>query len=339
MVPIISAGQVLGVLAVQPLSDEVRLDARRTTLLSSLANEIGAAVVAKRLEERIAEGDKMRSSGLLAAGIAHNFNNLLQAILGQASLIEMQKDSPEAVEKASQLIVDAALKGSTLVKQLMSFAHLEEPHREVFDMNSFVEMNLENFKRLLKDNQKLRVKLDASVPKVLADPHQLIRVISAILINANEAMKEGGNIDLFTNYCVVSELRPQFEVPFGEYVRIGIRDHGIGMDSETRKRCFEPFFTTKERDDSSGLGFTGAGLGLASAFALVRKNGGRIVVDSRPGHGALFTIYVKVAKEISKDVGQSRSLSSEVEIEDSQASLLMDETTPRNKQDLPDNKK
>lgn len=128
-VPIMADMQVIGVLAVQPSQDEEALDSERMTLLSSLADEIASVVLTKRLEERVNEGDKMRAAGLLAAGIAHNFNNLLQAILGQASLADIQKNDPGAVGRAAKIIIEAAGKGSSLVKQLLSFAHLEYPSR------------------------------------------------------------------------------------------------------------------------------------------------------------------------------------------------------------------
>ncbi len=294
LVPIVSAGQVIGVLAVQPHSDQFRMDEERLTLLSSLANEIASVVLTKRLEERVSEGEKMRTAGLLAAGIAHNFNNLLQAILGQASLIDMQKEDPSAVAKASKTIVDAANKGSSLVKQLLSFAHLEHPSEESIDVNSLIERSAEALRKLLRENQELRLHLDQTIPSAYVDPKQLIRILTNIITNATEAMVTGGTIELFTDTITVNKKRPHFEVPFGDYVRVGIRDNGVGMDAETKRRCFEPFFTTKDRDPGSGVGMTGAGLGLAAAFALARRNGGRLVVDSRPGYGSLFTVYVRV---------------------------------------------
>ncbi len=297
LVPVIAGGQVLGVLAVQPSSTEMVLDEEAITLLSSLANEIGTVVLTKRLEERIGESEKMRTAGLLAAGIAHNFNNLLQAILGQASLLEMQSSSPEKVERASRLITEAAAKGADLVKKLLSFAHLEEPLRDACDVRQLIEQNIQVLRRSLGQSHRLILDLSDALPRAYVDRSQLLQVILAIVVNAKEAMSNGGTVEITTKHTVVDENSPHYEVPFGEYVLIGIRDSGIGMDEETKRRCFEPFFTTKNVDPASGLGMSGSGLGLAAAYALARRNGGRLVVDSRPGHGALFTIYIPVFVE------------------------------------------
>ena len=118
-------------------------------------------------------------------------------------------------------------------------------------------------------------------------------------MNASEAMDDGGVVEVFSDSISIDSESPHFEVPYGRYIRIGVRDDGIGMDSEILRRCFEPFYTTKDVDPGSGIGMTGAGLGLAAAYALARRNGGRLVADSRPGHGSLFTLYVRVA---DKDV-------------------------------------
>lgn len=293
-VPIMADMQVIGVLAVQPSQDEEALDSERMTLLSSLADEIASVVLTKRLEERVNEGDKMRAAGLLAAGIAHNFNNLLQAILGQASLADIQKNDPGAVGRASKIIIEAASKGSALVKQLLSFAHLEYPSPETVDVNAMLQRTSAQFSRLLRPGQELRLNLKDGVPKGRIDPQQLSRIISSIIQNSSESMDDDGEVEIFTDSISISHSNPHFEVPYGTYVRIGIRDNGIGMDAETKRRCFEPFFTTKDRDPTSGLNMSGAGLGLASAYALARRNGGRLVVDSRPGYGSLFTIYIAV---------------------------------------------
>ena len=137
--------------------------------------------------------------------------------------------------------------------------------------------------------------LDPDLPRGYVDPRHALRIISAIVSNAREAMDEQGVVEIFTGLATVDESSPHFEVPFGDYIRIGIRDSGRGMDAETRRRCFEPFFTTKDVDPGTGLGMTGSGLGLAAAYALARRNGGRLVVESRPGYGSLFTLYVPVA--------------------------------------------
>jgi len=239
----------------------------------------------------------MRGAGLLAAGIAHNFNNLLQAILGQASLLEMQSTNEVQVTRAAGIINDAATKGASLVKQLLSFASLEEPNKEVCDINAVIERGADGLRRQLRASQTLVVSLGEDLPRANVDPRQILRIITGLVNNAREAMQDNGEVKIFTDSISIQSESPHYEVPYGDYIRIGVGDNGIGMDTETRRRCFEPFFTTKDVDPKSGLSMSGAGLGLAAAFALARKNGGRLVADSRRGHGSVFTIYVPVAEK------------------------------------------
>lgn len=296
LVPLISAGQLLGVLAFQPSNDSLEVDTEELGLVGNLGSEIASVVLSKRLDERIGEAEKMRSAGLLAAGIAHNFNNLLQAILGQASLLEMQAGDKPQVARALQIINESAAKGATLVRQLMSFAHLEEPNSEIIDVNTIIERSKKALVRNLKAGQFITYSLGEELPRADVDSGQILRILLVLVTNASEASPEGAEIEIFSDFFSVDRDRPHFEVPFGEYLRVGVRDHGIGMDEETKRRCFEPFFTTKNVDPSSGLSMSGAGLGLAAAFALSRKNGGRLVVDSRKGYGSVFTLYVPVAR-------------------------------------------
>ena len=303
LVPLVSEGMVMGVLAVQPQPGEV-LAEEDTRLLSSLAAEIGTVLQAKRLEDRVDQAEKMRTAGLLAAGIAHNFNNLLQAILGQASLLKMQRSKPEAVEKSSTIISESAMRGAEMVKQLLSFANLEEPNYELCDVNAVIERGVKNIRRLLAENQKLVLSLRESLPRAYIDPSQVVRILGNLVSNSSQAMPTGGVIQIFSDSIIVDRASPHYEVPYGSYIRIGVRDSGVGMDEETRRRCFEPFFTTKNVDPGSGLGMTGGGLGLAVAYALARRNGGRLVVDSRPGQGALFTLYLPVGEEHPRVEGE-----------------------------------
>jgi len=302
LAPLIARGQVLGILAVQPGSSEPSMEEEELTLLSSLANEIATLILTRRLESRIAEAEKMRSAGLLAAGIAHNFNNILQAVLGQASLLEMQKASESQVKRSAKIISEAVTKGAALVRQLMSFANLEEPHPAPVNVNSLIESEIQNWSGLFKANQHLKLSLKAGIPEAAADARHLVRILTTLLSNAVDAMRDkGGPIQIFTDVVSTGAEVAHVEVPEGTYIRIGVRDSGVGMDAETVRRCFEPFFTTKNVDPGSGLSLSGAGLGLAAAYALARKNGGRLVVDSRPGQGSLFTLYIPVSGTLSAE--------------------------------------
>lgn len=295
LVPLIAGGQLHGVMAVQPQIEGKMPDQDQLSLLMSLASEVATMVLSKRLEERLASGEKMRTAALLAAGIAHNFNNILQAIMGQASLLEMQNKPESRVFHAAGVIKEASQKGAQLVKQLLSVANLEDPRREIVKINTIIEQGLDELSGFLKEGQEIDLDLDDDLPKVFVDPRHLMRILRTLVSNAVEAMDQEGVIEIFTDSVVIGQESPHYEVPFGSFVRIGVRDSGIGMDSEMKRRCFEPFFTTKDVDPGSGISMSGAGLGLSAAYALSRRNGGRLVVDSRPGHGTLFTLYVRVA--------------------------------------------
>ena len=294
LVPLIAGGQVIGVLAAQPGAEDSALEEEEITLLSSLASEIAVTVLTKRLEDRIGEAEKMRTAGLLAAGIAHNFNNVLQAIMGQASLIEMQSGSGQKTDKAARIINEAAMKGAGLVKQLLSFAHLEEARKEISDVNALIDHQKEGFQRLVQPGHRLNFALDRELPHAYIDSMQVTRILQTLLQNAADAMPDGGEIEIFTDRFVVNQQHPHYDVPYGNYIRVGVKDHGMGMDDETRRRCFEPFFTTKNVDRGTGLSVSGAGLGLAAAYALARRNGGRLTVESQLGYGSVFTVYVPI---------------------------------------------
>lgn len=292
LVPLISAGQVLGVLAVQPGPDDDTLNEERLQLLTGLASEIASVIVAKKLEGLVAEGERMRTSGLLAAGIAHNFNNLLQAIMGQASLLELQNEGNPRAGRAARIIQEASTKGAQLVRQLLSFANLEEPQREPVDLNDVIERSVAAQLHHLGQNFDVALKFGDTLPKVHVDPRQLGRVLGVLLSNAADAMGQRGNAEIVSSLLIVDEQNPHYEVPYGRYVRLSVRDFGVGMDEETKRRCFEPFFTTKNTDRASGVGLAGSGMGLAAAYALAKRNGGRLTVESKVGQGSVFTLYL-----------------------------------------------
>ncbi len=296
LIPLIAGGQVLGVLAFQPQSENPSIDKDVITLISSLSAEIAANLLTKRLEEKAGESDKMKTAGLLAAGVAHNFNNLLQAILGQSSLLKMIDDQNKDVVQAASVINDAASKGAALVRQLMSFSNIENPRLHSLDVNLLLERGEVSLRRNLKLDQKLILDLSDKIPKALIDSRQVLRVISTLLLNAKEAMTDKGTVRISTQYFKISETSAHFEVPIGNYIRIVVEDNGKGMDADTKRRCFEPFFTTKNLDSSSGIAFSGAGLGLAAAYALAKKNNGILTVESSLGKGTKFSLYLPESK-------------------------------------------
>ncbi|MCC6931686.1 MAG: GAF domain-containing protein [Deltaproteobacteria bacterium] len=302
LVPLVARGNVLGIIAVQPRYDGVQLADDDMNLLVNLANEIGGCVLNKRLETQIAESEKMRTAGILAAGVAHNFNNLLQAVLGQASLLEIQAKNEPKVERAAKIIHQAAVKGAGLVKQLLSFSQLESPNREISDVNSIIHSGQKTLSTFLKHDQQIKIKLASSTPSVFVDPSQILRIVQVLVANAVDASENNGIIEVFSDVINISEDSSQLEVAYGRYVRIGIKDNGIGMDAETKRRCFEPFFSTKAIDANTGISSTGAGMGLAAANALARRNGARLVAESKLGYGSVFILFIPVQKTLENSI-------------------------------------
>ena len=297
LMPLAAGGKVLGVIAFELLPAYETRDSQ-LDLLRSLASEIAPRLLAKKLEEHVSRSEKMRTAGLLAAGIAHNFNNLLQAIMGQSSLLEMQSGDKARVEKASKIINDAANKGASLVKQLISFAHLEEPYAELTNINAIIERSAPELKRTLQQDQELIFHLADELPRVFADPRQIMRILRILVTNSQEALDTAhGSIHIYTNKYRVDEQNTDIELEQGDYVQIKVQDNGRGMNTEALSRCFEPFYTTKNVDPTSGLSMSGAGLGLAAAYALSLKNGGKLSVESQLGRGTTFTLSVPIAPD------------------------------------------
>jgi PAS domain S-box-containing protein len=298
IVPMVTIGRVLGVLVIEPVAGHLFPSRERERLLGMIANEMATAMIAGRFESKMAEALKMRMAGLLASGVAHNFNNLLQAILGQVSLIEMQTPAGSQIRTATGTITDAAKRGASLVSQLLAFA-TKSPGRKVTGSVS----------KLLRESQEVYSSLAGSQitlhmdeqqrddVQVSVDPAQLQIVLSNILANAKEAIGASldGEISISTHSAVVrsGELGP--EVSPGTYVRIDIEDNGRGMTPEQQERCFEPFFTTKNIDIGTGVGLSGSGLGLAAAYSIIKDHDGIITVHSKPGDGTVFSIYLPVA--------------------------------------------
>lgn len=295
IVPMVTIGRVLGVLAIEPVATHLFPSRERERLLSTIANEMATALIAGRFESKMAEALKMRMAGLLASGVAHNFNNLLQAILGQVSLIEMQVPAESPVRAATSTITDAARRGASLVSQLLNFA-TKGPGRKVSTVLSKLLYDTRDvYASLVGAQISLRIdEQQRDDVQVSVDPAQLQAVMSNILANAKEAIgtSTDGEICISTHSAVVrsGELGP--EVSPGAYIRIDIEDNGRGMTSEQQERCFEPFFTTKNIDIATGVGLTGSGLGLAAAYSIIKEHDGIITVHSKPGDGSVFSIYL-----------------------------------------------
>jgi PAS domain S-box-containing protein len=268
----------------------------------------------KRLEERFLVAQKMEAVGILAGGVAHNFNNLLMAIQGNASLMLM--DLPEDHPHREKLLAiqEAVKSGAELTRQLLGFARGGKYEVRPININTVVEEMAHLFGRTRKEIT-IHKTLASDLWTVEADRGQMEQVLMNLFVNAADAMPRGGELFLETQNVELDEdyVRP-FSAKPGKYVRISVTDTGVGMDEETQRRIFEPFFTTKS------LG-RGTGLGLATVYGIIKAHEGIITVYSKPGEGSSFHIYLPAspkepAREFKFDEGIARGSGTILVIDD-----------------------
>jgi PAS domain S-box-containing protein len=245
----------------------------------------------KQLEEQLRQAMKMEGIGRLAAGIAHDFSNLLTVIAGRLYLLMSQLPAGHAMRGDLQLIEETGQRAAALTKQLLAFSRKQILAPVVLDLNDVVTSMKELLERVLREDIDLIIGLDPSLGHVLADQGQLEQVVLNLAVNARDAMPNGGQLVLETRNVEVDDtyVRQHVDLPPGPYVALAVTDSGIGMPAETLARIFEPFFTTKE------VG-RGTGLGLATAYGIVKQSHGHITVYSEPGHGTTFRVYLPKAE-------------------------------------------
>jgi PAS domain S-box-containing protein len=239
----------------------------------------------KKMEAILLHAQKMEAIGALAGGIAHDFNNLLMGIQGNVSLALSNADVVGAVRKNLEGIDLLVNRGASLTRQLLGFARGGKYEVKVYDINEILEAEADLFGGTKKEIVVLK-ELRPDLWKVKLDRSQMEQVFMNLFVNAGQAMPEGGALHLRTeNIFIDDEFSKPLDVNPGRYVKISVTDTGSGMDEETKKRIFEPFFTTK----ASGQG---TGLGLASAYGIIKNHGGFITVYSESGKGASFYIHL-----------------------------------------------
>jgi two-component system cell cycle sensor histidine kinase/response regulator CckA len=268
----------------------------------------------KRLQAQLQQAQKMEAIGTLAGGIAHDFNNLLMGIQGQVSLVVMDMAPKHPHYERLKSIEKQIQSGARLTSQLLGYARKGRYEVRTFDLNQLVQDVSDTFGRTKKEITIHRELLDALSP-VEADPGQLEQLLFNLFVNAADAMPNGGDLVLRTGNTTHREMQGKLYRPQpGDYVFLKVTDNGSGMDRTTLERIFDPFFTTKERG-------RGTGLGLASAYGIVKGHGGYIDVDSIKDHGTTFTIYLPAsAKTIQKGVKRSDQVD-----EGSETVLLVDD--------------
>jgi PAS domain S-box-containing protein len=249
----------------------------------------------KSLEDQFQQAQKMEGIGRLAGGIAHDFNNLLGIILGYAELIDEELPDDSPLHANIRTMADAASRASNLTGQLLSFARRQTTKPKIISPNTHIRDLTEMLRPIIGEDIILQTRLDGSAGMVRIDPHQLEQVVVNLVVNARDAMVQGGVLTIQTAEEVVvkSRVYPQFVRPVGQYIRLSVSDTGEGMTEDVKSRLFEPFFTTKE------IG-KGTGLGLASVYGIIKQNDGFVLVESAIGQGATFHLFLpKVDPEVN----------------------------------------
>jgi PAS domain S-box-containing protein len=249
----------------------------------------------KQLEEQFRQAQKMEAVGRLSGGVAHDFNNLLGVIIGYAEFAQERIESPDSIRGSIDEILKAGKRAASLTRQLLAFSRLQVLDPKIIDLNGAVTDMDKLLRRVIGEDIKLETSLARDLGRVKADQGQFEQVIVNLAVNARDAMPRGGKLIIATENFVMDEAfvrRYPYPVRPGPYVLLTVTDTGIGMDGETKARAFEPFFTTKEKGK-------GTGLGLSTVYGVVKQSAGYIDVESSPGVGTTFKIYLpRVNEEI-----------------------------------------
>ena len=258
----------------------------------SLRNWHAGRMILER-EEQLRHAQKMEAVGRLAGGVAHDFNNLLTAIIGYADLAAERMAAEAPGTREIEEIRKVADRAAALTRQLLAFSRKQFLSPEVLDLTEVVAGMLPMLPRVIGEHIETASSLAPDLRRVKADPSQVEQVLINLVLNARDAMALGGQLTVETANVNLDAGRIAAErlvLDPGEYVMLAVADTGAGMDAETRARAFDPFFTTKARGKGSGLG-------LATVYGIVEQSGGAIGIDTAPGRGTTFRIYLPVTSE------------------------------------------
>jgi len=280
-------------------SGSERMIGWRNTLLRDGAGNITGTLSSgediterKHLEQQLRKSQKMEAIGQLAGGIAHDFNNLLSVILGYSEILLESTQLDIKTHSQCEEIQKAGERAASLTRQLLAFSRQQVLAPKILDLNAVVVETEKMLRRLIGEHIDLRTTLDPMLGTVKADPGQIGQVIMNLVVNARDAMPEGGKLFIETTNAELDDGYALRHPPLspGRYVVLAISDSGIGMDEETQTHIFEPFFTTKEVGK-------GTGLGLSTVYGVVNQSGGFVWVYSELGHGSVFKIYLPTVDE------------------------------------------
>jgi signal transduction histidine kinase/CheY-like chemotaxis protein len=261
-------------------------------VLRTLRRQQAAAQAHRDTEARLQQALRLESVGRLAGGVAHDFNNMLSVILGEASILRAELPPDHPAHEGVREIALAGERSRDLTRQLLAFSRKQSISPRVVSLNALVEATRPALVRLIGEDVALAFEPGPDLPPVRLDPGQFDQVLVNLVVNARDAMPGGGRLTLRTRSARLGELRAAGleDLPRGDYALLTVTDEGHGMDEAILAHIFEPFYTTKP-------GGRGTGLGLATTYGIVQQNGGAILVASVPGQGTTFSIYLPAAVE------------------------------------------
>ena len=268
---------------------------RTSIVIREISDRKMAEAEKAALEKQFQQSQKLESLGLLAGGVAHDFNNILSIIIGNCCLAKMH---PEKASKYIAPIEKAAERAAELCRQMLAYAGKTTYVLSRFNLRELVEEMVKMLKATTSPNVLIKENLSADLPVIKADASQLRQVVMNLIINAAEAIgEEQGKIDITMNRSVIDPAQAQRDhlgtpITAGEYICLEVTDNGCGMDEETKLRIFEPFFTTK---------FTGRGLGMSSVLGIIAAHKGSIQFESSPGQGTSFRVYLPVQLDVAME--------------------------------------
>ncbi|MBI2526920.1 MAG: PAS domain S-box protein [Candidatus Rokubacteria bacterium] len=264
-----------------------------TLILRDISERRRAEAARAGLEAQLRQAQKMEAVGRLAGGVAHDFNNLLTVITGRSELLAARPSLDDGARRNVELIRQTAERAASLTQQLLAFSRKQVLTPMVLDLNATIESTGRLLRRLIGEQIEIRYSLDPGLGRVKADSAQIGQVIMNLAVNAGDAMPGGGTLTIETANAQIDAafLDRHPEARIGPYVRLAVADTGHGMDRDTQARIFEPFFTTKE------VG-RGTGLGLATVYGVVKQSEGFIWVESEPGRGTRFEIFLPRVEEV-----------------------------------------